>query len=112
MDRPPLTGSPKQVAWAEEIRSNFARHTHTMAERCRTGQLPWVNVRVRARLEALLTAISTNWLTTTVSAKAWIDHKNLGTYSGVEQFFVARLKRDEEAQRLMAAPRSSEVSHG
>lgn len=100
-----LTGSEKQITWATEIRTNFVVHSQTLAQRVRDNQLTWVDARVRPHFAALIERISGNFVAQTASAKAWIDHKDLGTASGVEAFFVARLKKDAEAQALMQARR-------
>ena len=98
-----LTGSEKQISWAEQIRGNFIRQSEMLAARVSAGQISWIHPRVRGRFVILVQEISTSFAEKTTSAKAWIDHKDLGTASGVEAFFVARLKRDPEAQQALAS---------
>ena len=104
MEKAPLTGTAKQVAWAEQIREKFIEHAGALM--ARTPTLSYVSPKVRPRLGELIQDITPKFVANTTSAKTWIDHTDLGTAGGVESFFLARLKRDAMAQALMQGPKA------
>jgi len=85
-----ITGTPKQIAWAEEIREVAVRR---LSEYQEAGERLIADYGEEARpaVEAAIARI-----TTETSARWWIDHKTLGTdLPGIQS---ARFHTTREAQ--------------
>lgn len=104
-----LTGTDKEITWANDIRDAFIVNCDKVVARIQSGKAEYVHPKVRARFCELVRERQALLLAHFNEAKDYIANRASLTFNGIEHVIAVQIKDDENAQAAMAAPRQREA---